>query len=68
MTPTQFSSALERLGWSQRHLASLLECDTNLPTRWATGRAKVPESLARWLSALAIFHDRHPVPTDWRQR
>jgi len=67
MTPTRFLATLEALGWSQRHLASLLQCDTNLPTRWATGRAVVPPALARWLDTLAACHAAHPVP-DWRQR
>jgi hypothetical protein len=68
MSPTQFSTALGMIGWSKRHLASLLSCNTNLPSWWSTGRVTVPESLAIWLSTLAVFHDRHPAPTDWRQR
>lgn len=68
MTPLAFSAALETLGWSQRHLAALLRCDTNLPTRWGRGEAPIPPSIARWLEALARCHERLPVPTDWRVR
>lgn len=67
MSPQAFSTALATLGWSQRHLALLLECDTNLPTRWATGRVPVPPSIAGWLSDLAAFHEQHPPPT-WRKK
>jgi hypothetical protein len=49
-------------------LATLLACDTNLPTRWARGTAPVPASLASWLADLARYHRRHPTPTDWRSR
>ena len=68
MTASQFTQALATIGWSQRHLASLLGCDTNLPTRWATGRASVPEPLADWLEALAYAHRHHGVPGNWRVR
>jgi hypothetical protein len=68
MTPKQFTAALETLGWSQRHLATLLACDTNLPTRWARGTADVPPSIGTWLADLARHHHRHPTPTDWRSR
>ena len=67
MTPAQFTAALATIGWSQRHLATLLACDTNLPTRWATGRAAVPPALAAWLGKLAECHRRHAVP-EWRIR
>ena len=66
MSPQQFSATLATLGWSQRHLALLLECDTNLPTRWATGRVAVPPSIARWLTVLAAFVEKHPAPNNWR--
>lgn len=67
MSPGQFAAALAEIGWSQRHLAMLLRCDTNLPTRWANGRAAVPKPIAEWLSDLARYHERHPVPV-WRVR
>ena len=66
MSPAAFTAALQTIGWSQRHLASLLECDHILPMRWASGRAQVPPRVARWLTTLATLHDRHAPPTDWR--
>lgn len=68
MTPDVFRATLATLGWSQRHLAYLLACDTNLPTRWATGRATIPPSIAAWLKELVRYHYAHPVPQDWRVR
>lgn len=66
MTPDRFAACLKTLGWSQRHLASLLACDTNLPTRWAAGRAAIPESIAKWLERCARMIERNPPPDDWR--
>lgn len=68
MTGDQFIAALATLGWSQRHLAMLLGCDTNLPTRWATGRVEVPPSIAAWLAMLSAYIAKHPAPNDWRKR
>ena len=66
LTPAEFSAALASLGWSQRHLVSLLECDTNLPTRWARGTAVIPPSIGKWLDRLVACHERYPPPDDWR--
>jgi hypothetical protein len=68
MTPAQFTSALDRLGWSKRHLASLLSCNTNLPSWWASGREPVRPDVARWLARLAAFHLINPPPKNWRRR
>lgn len=62
MTPTRFRACLEALGWSQRHLSTLLACDTNLPTRWARGVAQVPPGVAAWLDALASHAETMPPP------
>jgi hypothetical protein len=68
MTPARFLECLDALGWSQRYLAWQLECDTNLPTRWARGTAPVPPAIAAWLEASAACIASHPVPQDWRTR
>lgn len=68
MTPEEFVAALQRIGWSQRQLVALLECDTNLATRWSRGTAAIPPSIAHWLQRVAACHERNPVPTDWRVR
>jgi hypothetical protein len=66
MTPAEFSAALEALGWSHRHLARRLRCDSGLPIRWARGTAPVPLPLARWLVSAWDWHELHPPPVDWR--
>jgi hypothetical protein len=68
MTPEEFTAALTRLGWSQRYLAQLLSCDTNLPTRWARGVAPIPAAISKWLRQTVLCVERHPVPDDWRVR
>ncbi|MDE2103946.1 MAG: hypothetical protein KGL39_42310 [Patescibacteria group bacterium] len=68
MTPARFSECLDQIGWSRRYLATLLDCDHNLPARWATGQAPVPRAVAAWLERLARCHARAPVPVGWRVR
>ena len=68
MTPSEFSGALATIGWSHRQLVALLECDTNLATRWSRGTAEVPPAIAKWLAKLVACHERHPVPDNWRVR
>ena len=68
MTADEFTEALAAVGWSQRQLATMLECDNVIVWRWATGRADIPPSIERWLTKLLACHERHPVPDDWRVR
>lgn len=68
MSPTAFTEALAQIGWTKRHLAGLLQCDTNLPTRWERGSAPVPPVIALWLMRLDAAHVRNPVPVEWRSR
>jgi len=66
MTPTEFTAALDTLGWSRRELARRLACDTNLPARWAAG-ATIPPAIETWLGAWVRFAVKHPAP-EWRVR
>jgi hypothetical protein len=68
MTGPDFAAALDALGWSRRHLANLLGCDHDIPTRWASGRAVVPPEIARWLRVLRDSHALLPPPKGWRRR
>lgn len=68
MTPVGLADALAALGWSGRHLASLLGCHRDLTTQWLSGRVAVPDRVAAWLKTLVAAHARHPAPTDWRVR
>lgn len=67
MTPAEFTEALRSIGWSQRQLAAMLQCDNKLAQRWSGG-ATIPPSIAAWLARLAQFHMKQPTPTDWRVR
>jgi ribosome-binding protein aMBF1 (putative translation factor) len=62
MTPTQFRACLDTLDWSQRSLARLLDRDERMVRRWASGQCTIPEDVAEWLTTLAAFHAKHPVP------
>jgi hypothetical protein len=67
MTPYEFTEALDTIGWSKKHLARILGCDSNMPTRWARGEARIPDGLAVWLFGLAGYHKSVGVP-EWRKR
>jgi DNA-binding transcriptional regulator YdaS (Cro superfamily) len=68
VTPAEFSTALDVLGWSRRHLVEQLGCDTTLANRWASGRAPIPPPIARWLERRVRDDLRAPVPDGWRVR
>jgi hypothetical protein len=67
MTGQQFTAALGTIGWSQRHLAHVLGCDTNLPTRWARGVLPIPDTLAVWLRRIEECVTSAGLP-EWRKR
>jgi transcriptional regulator with XRE-family HTH domain len=66
VTPAEFSAALVSIGWSQRQLAGRLKCDQKMASRWSSGAAAVPPSIATWLTQLATAHRLYPPPDDWR--
>lgn len=68
MTGDRLIEALVALRWTQRGLASLLECDDRLVRRWAAGEADIPASVAAWLEALAQCHEAAPPPQGWKRR
>lgn len=55
-------AALDRLHWSGRALAAILEQDERKVRRWAAGVYNPPEAVLVWLEILADFHDAHPAP------
>lgn len=67
MTTSEFSVALDTLGWSERELAKRLGCDRGLPGKWRIGRARVPAPVSSWLEALADAVQKNPPP-EWRTR
>ena len=68
MTSSAFIAARRAIGWSNRQIALALKCSPDIVHRWSVGRATIPPSVAKWLSTLAAFHERHPAPTNWRVR
>jgi hypothetical protein len=59
---------LEQIGWTRHRLARELDCDKNLPIRWARGDVGVPKLVVKWLTRLATAHERIPKPIDWKVR
>lgn len=49
MTPTQYASAIERLGLSQRAAGAFLGVDERQSRRWIAGDSAIPESVAKLL-------------------
>ena len=48
MTPAAFRAAVERLGWSYRGLADMVQIDERQVRRWAAGNA-IPPHIAAWI-------------------
>lgn len=52
MTPTQFQTAIDRLGLSQVAAAKLVKADPRTARKWVAGVNKVPECVAILLRLL----------------
>lgn len=62
--------ALAAIGWTNRHLGSVLGCDHGQVSRWGANQRPIPRSVAVWLQALVRAHEKLPPPAPevWRQR
>jgi plasmid maintenance system antidote protein VapI len=49
MTPTQYGTAIERLGFTQRAAGQFLGIDERQSRRWIAGDARIPEAVAKLL-------------------
>ena len=49
MTPTQYATAIEKIGLSQRAAGHFLGIDERQSRRWIAGDARIPESVAKLL-------------------
>ena len=65
MDATGLRAALEALQWSQRQLGRYLGCGERLARSWASGAVPVPDSVAVWLTRLAMAHTDLPYPRGW---
>jgi hypothetical protein len=66
----RYRAALKTIGWSQRHVAIPLGCTSRLTRAWARDDAKeeCPKAVLLWLENLADYHEKLPVPQDWRRQ
>ncbi len=68
LTPLQFRTALQVLGWTPRRAAVELladERDTRLISAWGTGRTRVPDWVARDLRAALGLGPGDPWPSGY---
>jgi plasmid maintenance system antidote protein VapI len=63
MTPLRLRECLYLLGWSQAHLAKIIDVQPRRVRRWADDDEPVPENVADWLEKLGAFHQQNPPPT-----
>lgn len=49
MTPQEFNTSLEALGWKQSDFCRTTGVDKNTPSRWVNGAAPIPLWAARFL-------------------
>jgi hypothetical protein len=63
MTPTQYRTAIAKLGLSQRGAAAFLKIDERTSRRWALGESPIPEGYAMLLR-LMVRLNLTPVEVD----
>ena len=65
MTPTEFRTALDEIGWTQRELARRLGVPEARVRRWGNGMYPVPDGVAHGLGRIVAAYQRLPAPCDW---
>jgi hypothetical protein len=70
MGPTEFAEALELIVWSRVQAAERLHQLPITVRKWASGHARVPDTVTAWLrpyaAEAAALHARHPPPRSIR--
>ena len=64
MTPTERTTALRQIGWSQRDLARALGVAEGTVRYWQSERRTAPERVDAWLEALASRCFAHTQAAD----
>jgi hypothetical protein len=59
MTPTELKECLRLINWSQRRLATEIQCHERTVRRFVDGTYVMPEPEAAWLRKLAKFHKKY---------
>lgn len=59
MTPDEFLQALAALGWKQSDFCRRLDLDKNTPSRWITGRTRIPRWVPEYLRAMLAIRRLH---------
>jgi len=62
MDGSELRECLETIGWSMRHLATVLGRDETTVRRWGRDAPATPAQVAAWLALLAQAHRAAPPP------
>ena len=66
MIPARLLQVLALLQISERGLARMSGYSPGAVRNWVSGAAAVPNELARWLDAAAVWRDQNPPPQKTR--
>lgn len=55
----KFVRLSEQIGWSQRQIAGLVQCDPKTASNWGRGERECPAAILEWLERVA-----HALRTD----
>ena len=61
MTPDEFTTALDNLGWKQSDFCRKAGLDKNTPSRWVNGKTPIPAWVAAYLGAMGEIKRLHRV-------
>ena len=59
MSPDEFNSTLDALGWKQSDFCRKAGLDKNTPSRWVNGRTPVPAWVPAYLGAMLEIKRLH---------
>lgn len=62
MTPETVRAIMDRVGWSDRKLAELLDVTRTRVQRWRNGYSAVPPAIAAWMEEADRWFAAHPAP------
>lgn len=59
MSPDEFNTTLEALGWKQSDFCRKAGLDKNTPSRWVNGRTPIPAWVPAYLGAMLEIKRLH---------
>lgn len=62
MTPAELDAALERIGWTAKHLARITGYPYHTVNNWRRGGVTIPLRVSGWLTQCLEWRDAMPHP------